>query len=224
MLLVSLELEEVLSLSDRILVMYEGEIVGEFPPTATEEELGVAMTGGGGQPGRPRERAARAAAERPERPRPEPEAGSPSATRSRSARSGILAPCSPRCSPSSSAGSSCSSRPARTRSTPTRRSSTAPGSTGSSAVGHRRGALHGGVQPPADAADHDAADPHRARRRLRVPLRHVQHRRPGPVPGGLDLRRLDRHVVRRPAAVRARARSRSSPRSPVRCGRASPAS
>ena len=32
-LLVSLELEEVLSLADRILVMYEGEIVGEFPPT-----------------------------------------------------------------------------------------------------------------------------------------------------------------------------------------------
>ena len=46
-LLVSLELEEVLSLSDRILVMYEGELVGEFPPTATEEELGIAMTGGG---------------------------------------------------------------------------------------------------------------------------------------------------------------------------------
>ena len=47
MLLVSLELEEVLSLSDRILVIYEGEIVGEFTPDATEEELGVAMTGGG---------------------------------------------------------------------------------------------------------------------------------------------------------------------------------
>ena len=46
-LLVSLELEEVLSLADRILVIYEGEIVGEFPPTATEEELGLAMTGGG---------------------------------------------------------------------------------------------------------------------------------------------------------------------------------
>jgi simple sugar transport system ATP-binding protein len=46
-LLVSLELEEVLSLADRILVIYEGEFVGEFPPTATEEELGVAMTGGG---------------------------------------------------------------------------------------------------------------------------------------------------------------------------------
>jgi simple sugar transport system ATP-binding protein len=53
-LLVSLELEEILSLSDRILVMYEGQIVAEFPPTATEEELGVAMTGGG----RPRMEAA----------------------------------------------------------------------------------------------------------------------------------------------------------------------
>ncbi|MDH4102713.1 MAG: ABC transporter ATP-binding protein [Thermoleophilia bacterium] len=50
-LLVSLELEEVISLADRILVIYEGEIVGEFPPTATEEELGVAMTGGGRQGG-----------------------------------------------------------------------------------------------------------------------------------------------------------------------------
>ena len=45
-LLVSLELEEILSLSDRILVIYEGKIVGEFPPTSTEEELGFAMTGG----------------------------------------------------------------------------------------------------------------------------------------------------------------------------------
>ena len=46
-LLVSLELDEILSLSDRILVIYEGKIVGEFPPTASEEELGIAMTGGG---------------------------------------------------------------------------------------------------------------------------------------------------------------------------------
>ena len=45
-LLVSLELEEILSLSDRILALFEGEIVGEFPPTVTEEELGIAMTGG----------------------------------------------------------------------------------------------------------------------------------------------------------------------------------
>ena len=45
-LLVSLELEEVLSLSDRILVMFEGEIVGEYTPDVTPEELGIAMTGG----------------------------------------------------------------------------------------------------------------------------------------------------------------------------------
>ena len=32
-LLISLELDEILSLSDRILVIYEGELVGEFPPT-----------------------------------------------------------------------------------------------------------------------------------------------------------------------------------------------
>ena len=43
-LLVSLELEEVLSVSDRILVMYEGEIVGELDPKkTTQEELGLYM-------------------------------------------------------------------------------------------------------------------------------------------------------------------------------------
>jgi simple sugar transport system ATP-binding protein len=46
-LLVSLELEEIRSLSDRILVIYEGNLVGEYLPEATEEELGLAMTGGG---------------------------------------------------------------------------------------------------------------------------------------------------------------------------------
>jgi general nucleoside transport system ATP-binding protein len=45
--LFSLESDEVRSLADRILVIYEGEIVGELPPDASEEELGVAMTGGG---------------------------------------------------------------------------------------------------------------------------------------------------------------------------------
>jgi len=45
-LLVSLELDEILSLSDRVLVVYEGRIVGEYPPTASEDELGLAMTGG----------------------------------------------------------------------------------------------------------------------------------------------------------------------------------
>ena len=46
-LLVSLELEEVRSLADRILVLYEGEIVGELDPSASEEQLGILMTGGG---------------------------------------------------------------------------------------------------------------------------------------------------------------------------------
>jgi simple sugar transport system ATP-binding protein len=45
-LLVSLELEEVISLADRILVIYEGQIVGEFDPSVSEEQLGIAMTGG----------------------------------------------------------------------------------------------------------------------------------------------------------------------------------
>jgi general nucleoside transport system ATP-binding protein len=44
-LLVSLELDEILSLADRILVMYEGRIVGEYAPDVTPEELGIAMTG-----------------------------------------------------------------------------------------------------------------------------------------------------------------------------------
>lgn len=45
-LLVSLELEEVMNLSDRILVIYEGEIVGELnPKTTTIQELGLYMAG-----------------------------------------------------------------------------------------------------------------------------------------------------------------------------------
>ena len=45
-MLVSLELDEVLSLSDRILVMYEGEIVGELYPEETNaQELGLYMSG-----------------------------------------------------------------------------------------------------------------------------------------------------------------------------------
>ncbi len=51
-LLVSLELEEVMSLSDRILVMYEGEIVGELDPKVTTvQELGLYMAGAKRQSG-----------------------------------------------------------------------------------------------------------------------------------------------------------------------------
>ena len=45
-LLVSLELDEVLEVPDRILVMYEGEIVGELDPRhTTAQELGLYMAG-----------------------------------------------------------------------------------------------------------------------------------------------------------------------------------
>ncbi len=45
-LLVSLELSEVLGISDRIIVMYEGEMVGELNPNETDEtELGLYMSG-----------------------------------------------------------------------------------------------------------------------------------------------------------------------------------
>jgi simple sugar transport system ATP-binding protein len=46
-LLVSVELEEILSLSDRIVVMYRGQIAGELSAEqANEEDLGVLMAGG----------------------------------------------------------------------------------------------------------------------------------------------------------------------------------
>ncbi|MFA5523311.1 MAG: heme ABC transporter ATP-binding protein, partial [Tissierellales bacterium] len=44
--LVSLELDEVMEVSDRILVIYEGEIVGELDPKKTTvQELGLYMSG-----------------------------------------------------------------------------------------------------------------------------------------------------------------------------------
>ena len=50
-LLVSSELSEILALADRILVLYEGRLVHETTPAATDERtLGLAMTGRGGAP------------------------------------------------------------------------------------------------------------------------------------------------------------------------------
>jgi general nucleoside transport system ATP-binding protein len=46
-LLISAELDEIQSLSDRIAVMYEGRIVSFEPPDTPEERLGLLMTGGG---------------------------------------------------------------------------------------------------------------------------------------------------------------------------------
>jgi simple sugar transport system ATP-binding protein len=45
-LLVSLELDEILSLSDRILVIYEGQIVGEHTGDVSDEQIGLEMLGG----------------------------------------------------------------------------------------------------------------------------------------------------------------------------------
>ena len=45
-LLISAELDEIRSLSDRIAVMYEGKIVDIVSPDASEEKLGILMTGG----------------------------------------------------------------------------------------------------------------------------------------------------------------------------------
>ena len=62
-LLVSLELEEILSLSDRILVVYEGEIVGEYP---ADGQRGDAGHRDDGRPGR----GGRGVSETPETPPP----------------------------------------------------------------------------------------------------------------------------------------------------------
>ena len=46
-LIVSSELEEIMALSDRIIVMFEGQIAGEFDGSATRTEIGLAMLGSG---------------------------------------------------------------------------------------------------------------------------------------------------------------------------------
>jgi simple sugar transport system ATP-binding protein len=49
-LLISEDLDEILALSDRVLVLYEGRVTGEFDPaSATVEEIGLAMAGGEGE-------------------------------------------------------------------------------------------------------------------------------------------------------------------------------
>ena len=223
-LLVSFELDEVLSLSDRILVLYEGRIVGEYTPDVSEEELGIAMTGGAGSRRRRMTRAAAAQTPPPAPAEPE-EYGSVT---------GLQA-----------------SRPRRRRPRPGRRDVprllrsaawSSPSPDGAQPVrdlqgdlrGHRADLVHprdrrhgrGGARPPADADHHDAADPDRARGRLRVPLRHVQHRRPGPVLGRPLGRDLRRHAPRRrmPRVAAHRPRDRRRARSPARSGAGSPGS
>ena len=115
-LLVSLELDEILSLSDRILVIYEGQIVGEYGAGRSEEELGIAMTrrpqarGGRGmtEPGAPS--AARAG-------EPRHRSGSPRRYDLLQRAGGRSSPAArPRCSRSSIGGLVVARRPATTRS------------------------------------------------------------------------------------------------------------
>ena len=68
-------------------------------------------------------------------------------------------------------------------------------------VGHRLRACDRGRQPAADAYAGHIFDPRRPRGRVRVPRRHVQHRRPGPIHRRPDHRRLDRLLLRRDAAA-----------------------
>jgi ABC-type uncharacterized transport system ATPase subunit len=44
-LLVSVELDEIRGLSDRVLVMFDGRVMGELPGTADEREIGLLMSG-----------------------------------------------------------------------------------------------------------------------------------------------------------------------------------
>jgi simple sugar transport system ATP-binding protein len=58
-LIISEDLDEVLALSDRILVMYEGAIIGQVDPgTATREAVGLMMAGVRADPGQHRARVA----------------------------------------------------------------------------------------------------------------------------------------------------------------------
>ena len=256
-LLVSLELEEILSLSDRILVMYEGEIVGEFSPgpecVSEEEARAERMTGGGTarelprvrrqdvarkagrrRRGRARSRAlarrrlctdrraaVRAVAEgrrdhrslphrrarvpdrrdrRPHHVREEPADDLPGDLRGRGPE---LVP---------------GGRLVRAARPVHRRAHPVP-------LERRRHRVDRRVQPAADADRLRAARPDGARGRVRLPLRALQHRHAGAVPGRLDLRRVDRVRAAGPARASSTSCSRSwRERSRAPSGRASPAS
>ena len=199
MLLVSLELEEILSLSDRILVMYEGEIVGEFPPTATEEELGIAMTGGGAERRRQRERSPRAPARASARRGRA--GGPPRASRSDRARAarrrGRRAAPDRRCSRSSMGGLVVLVTTGKNPSTTYKAIFEGSGLNWffpwSMGRANASLAAFNLQQTLIVTTTLILVGP---RGRVRLPLRPVQHRRAGAVPLRSDPRRLDRVVVR----------------------------
>ena len=224
-LLVSLELDEILSLSDRILVMYEGEIVGEYGPDVTEEELGVAMLGG--TPGRGGGRVSEGPTvhQPPSAPLPEPGGAADSLARWHRA-GGIVAPML------------------------TAMLAFLAGGLVVLATGHNPVEVYQGIWNgtglewfynvgsyevgvpftdrsvwfPWDTASRDGenlqqtlhphlhADPDGARGRVRLPLRPLQHRRPGPVLRGRVSSRSGSGRRSRTRTASSTSRSRSSRR------------
>ena len=185
-LLVSLELEEVRSLSDRALVIYEGEIAAELPPSASEEEFGVVHDR------RRPPRGGRVSA-------PEPGAAAPVTVAGRLSTylrgGGIITPLITVLLAFFVGGLVVlvhRPQPAQHVQGDLR----GHGPELVLPVDQRGGPDRRRAEPPADADRHDAADPHRPGGRVRVPLRPVQHRRPGPVPRRHVRRGLDRLVVR----------------------------
>jgi hypothetical protein len=153
-LLVSLELDEILSLSDRILVMYEGEIVGEHTGEVSEEQIGSRCSAARrarrmSEPG-----TAPASASSAERAR-SPRASRQAARRRhrRADRDVVLA------FVMGGVVVAATQHSVHNALSPTATSSTAPASTGSS-TRRRTCSTSAGVQPLADAAADDDAHPH----------------------------------------------------------------
>ena len=213
-LLVSLELDEVMSLSDRILVMFEGEIVAEYGAGVREEELGIAMMGGGRKKRRRRERRG-ARAHR---------SGEPDTARRRRADAGY-----DRAHRALPAGRR-RRHPARhhrlrVRDGDDRRRGDRPQpvldlqgdlqrqrAELAVSLGDGRGTDRCVVQPPADAGPDVLADARGVRRLVRLQVRPVQHRRAGPVHRRGAHLDVGRRVVRGDELRRCTSSSRSSSR------------
>ena len=180
-LLVSLELEEIFSLSDRILVMYEGEIAGEHAGDVSEEQIGLEMTRRRPGDGRRRDRRSirrTAPPEPPTRRRRHADARR-RASRSSSAPAASIVPVLTALLAFLIGGLVVLA----TGHNPLLAYRDIFNGTGLNWIFHPTTSVANtaAYNLSADAAADDAADPLRARGRVRVPLRHVQHRRPGPV-------------------------------------------
>ena len=229
-LLVSLELEEIFALSDRILVMFEGRDRRRVPAGRLREHARARddrrRPGGRGMSARPASRLAGAEQERRVPPR---RASASSGSRADGAdprrrfnAQGLVVSITTRSSPSSSAGS----WSLATGHNPLATYRAIFNGTGLTWlipwVGNRR-AMRSNLQQTLIVTT--PLDPVRARGRVRLPLRDVQHRRPGPVLRRLVRRRdrgLDRGRHARPGCTSSSASSLATVA--ARSGRGSPAS